>query len=69
METADSVKSEENQTGNKAADNSKNEPSAQKEIEAETLPHHKNVMKRWLPRLNQILDSAHQALKPLKSVF
>ena len=69
MKTADSVRGEENQSGNKAANSSNHEASAQKEMEAETLPHHKNVMKIWLPKVNQILDSAHQSLKPLESVF
>ena len=59
METANLVRGEENQSSNKATDSSNHEASAQKEIEAETLPHHKDLMKSWLPRVNQILDSAH----------
>ena len=59
METADLVRGEENYSGNKATDSSNHEASAQKEIEAETFSHHKNVMKRLLPKVNQILDSAH----------
>ena len=69
METADSVRGEENQAGNEAAISSNHEASAQKELEAKTLSDHKNMMKWWLLRVNQILDSAYRTCKPLESDF
>ena len=68
METADPLKVGQNQSDIKAVDSRNNEASRQKE-DTDQHAHLKEVITKWLPKVNQILDSAHRSLRPLESIF